>query len=90
VVLDNLNTHTYLALVETFGKEESGSTGCPIVFSLHVAAWLVAEHGRNRIEHPIRQCLKCRLPDEWTLGLEIIAWEIGAINSRQKSTGVFR
>jgi hypothetical protein len=22
-----------------------------------------------------RQCLKRRLPDEWTLGLELIAWE---------------
>ena len=45
------------------------------MFSLHAAAWLVAEHGRNRIEHPVPPVSQRRLPDEWTLGLEIIAWE---------------
>ena len=47
VVLDNLNTHTYLALVETFGKVEADRIAAHFVFSLHPAAWLVAEYGRN-------------------------------------------
>lgn len=75
VVLDNLNTHTYLALVETFGKHEADRLWQHLRFH-HTPAhgsWL----NMAEIELSIlsRQCLKRRLPDEWTLTLEIIAWE---------------
>jgi hypothetical protein len=75
VVLDNLNTHTYLALVETFGKIEADRMADRLCFHYTPAhgSWL----NRAEIELSIRsrQCLNRRLPDEWTLGLEIIAWE---------------
>ncbi len=75
VVLDNLNTHTYLALVETFGKEEADRLAARLCFHYTPphGSWL----NMAEIELSIlsRQCLKRRLPDEWTLGLEIIAWE---------------
>jgi len=75
VVLDNLNTHTYLALVETFGKTEADR------IAVHLCFHYTPPHGSwlnmAEIELSIlsRQCLKRRLPDEWTLGLELIAWE---------------
>ena len=75
VVLDNLNTHTYLALVETFGKEEADRLAARLCFHYTPphGSWL----NMAEIELSIlsRQCLKRRLPDEWTLGLEIISWE---------------
>lgn len=73
VVLDNLNTHTYLALVETFGKEEADRLAARLCFHYTPphGSWL----NMAEIELSIlsRQCLKRRLPDEWTLGLEIIS-----------------
>lgn len=75
VVLDNLNTHTYLALVETFGKIEADRIAARLCFHYTPphGSWL----NMAEIELSIlsRQCLKRRLPDEWTLALEIIAWE---------------
>lgn len=75
VVLDNLNTHTYLALVETFGKAEADRLAARLCFHYTPphGSWL----NMAEIELSIlsRQCLKRRLPDEWTLALEIIAWE---------------
>jgi len=75
VVLDNLNTHTYLALVETFGKAEADRIAERLCFHYTPphGSWL----NMAEIELSIlsRQCLKRRLPDEWTLALEIIAWE---------------
>lgn len=75
VVLDNLNTHTYLALVETFGKVEADRMAARLCFHYTPphGSWL----NMAEIELSIlsRQCLKRRLPDEWTLGLELIAWE---------------
>jgi hypothetical protein len=75
VVLDNLNTHTYLALVETFGKGEADRLAARLCFHYTPphGSWL----NMAEIELSIlsRQCLKRRLPDEWTLTLEIIAWE---------------
>jgi DDE superfamily endonuclease len=75
VVLDNLNTHTYLALVETFGKPEADRIWqrlCLHYTPTH-GSWL----NMAEIELSIlsRQCLSRRLPNEWTLALEIIAWE---------------
>jgi DDE superfamily endonuclease len=75
VVLDNLSTHTYHALVETFGKAEADHIYERLCFHYTPAhgSWL----NMAEIELSIlsRQCLKRRLPDEWTLTLEIIAWE---------------
>lgn len=75
LVLDNLNTHTYLALVETFGRTEADRIAARLCFHYTPphGSWL----NMAEIELSIlsRQCLKRRLPDEWTLTLQIIAWE---------------
>jgi len=75
VVLDNLNTHHYHSLVEYFGKAEADRIMNRLCFHFTPphGSWL----NMAEIELSIlsRQCLKRRLPDEWTLSLEIIAWE---------------
>ena len=75
VVLDTLITHTYLALVETFGKTEADRIAAPICFHFTPThgSWL----NMAEIEPSVltKQCLKPRIPDEWTLNLELIAWE---------------
>ena len=75
IVLDNLNTHTYHALVETFGKVEADRLMQRLCFHYTPphGSWL----NMAEIELSILscQCLKRRLPDEWSLTLEIIAWE---------------
>jgi hypothetical protein len=75
VVLDNLNTHTYHALVETFGKPEADRIWQRLVFHYTPphGSWL----NMAEIELSIlsRQCLKRRLAGEWSLALEILAWE---------------
>jgi hypothetical protein len=76
LVLDNLNTHTYHALVETFGKAEADRIAAHLRFHYTPAhgSWL----NMAEIELSIlaRQCLKRRIPDDWTLGTEIVAWEL--------------
>jgi hypothetical protein len=78
VVLDNLNTHTYLALVEIFGKTEADRIAARLCFHYTPAhgSWL----NMAEIELSVltKQCLKRRIPDEWTLTLELIAWENAA------------
>lgn len=75
LVMDNLNTHTYLALVETFGKLEADRLW------QHLCIHYTPTHGSwlnmAEIELSIlsKQCLGRRFPDEWTLALEMIAWE---------------
>lgn len=75
VVLDNLNTHHYHSLVEHFGKAEADRIMNRLCFHFTPphGSWL----NMAEIELSIlsRQCLKRRLPDEWTLAQEIIAWE---------------
>jgi len=75
VVLDNLNTHHYHSLVEYFGKVEADRIMHRLCFHFTPThgSWL----NMAEIELSIlsRQCLKQRLPDEWTLSLQIIAWE---------------
>ncbi len=75
VVLDNLNTHHYHSLVEHFGKLEADRIMSRLTFHftpLH-ASWL----NMAEIELSVmsQQCLSRRLPDEWTLALELLAWE---------------
>ena len=75
VVMDNLNTHPYHSLVETFGKPEADRIMNRLAFHYPPAhaSWL----NRAEIELSIlsKPCLSRRVPDEWTLTPEIIAWE---------------
>jgi len=75
VVMDNLNTHHYHSLVETFGKAEADRIMQRLEFHYTPthASWL----NMAEIELSIlsKQCLSRRLPDEWTWTTEIIAWE---------------
>ena len=84
VVLDNLNTHSYLALVETFGKPEADRIAARLCFHFTPThgSWL----NMAEIELSVltKQCLKRRIPDEWTLTLELIAWENAANASHRQ------
>jgi hypothetical protein len=73
--LDNLNTHHDHSLVEHFGKAEADRSMNRLCFHFTPphGAWLnLAEIELSLLA---RQCLKRRLPDEWTLALESMAWE---------------
>lgn len=75
VVLDNLNTHTYEALIEIFGKAEADRIMQRIVFHytpLH-GSWL----NMAEIELSVmsRQCTRRRWGDAFTLATELVAWE---------------
>lgn len=75
VVMDNLNTHHYHSLVETFGKQEADRIMKRLVFHYTPAhaSWLnMAEIELSVLS---KQCLSRRIPDEWTLTTESIAWE---------------
>ena len=75
LVWDNLNTHAIDTLIEIFGKAEADRISARLVIHptpLH-ASWLnIAEIDLNVMTG---QCLDRRIPDEWTLTLELIAWE---------------
>jgi hypothetical protein len=75
VVLDQLNTHAADSLIEIFGKAEADRLLAHLVFHhtpVH-ASWLnIAEIILSALT---RQCLDRRIGDEWTLVMEILAWE---------------
>jgi len=75
LVFDNLNTHVPNTLIEIFGKPEADRLLARLALHptpLH-ASWLnMAEIDLSAMTS---QCLKRRLPDEWSLALELIAWE---------------
>ena len=75
VVLDQLNTHAPETLIEIFGKAEADRLLAHLLFHytpLH-ASWLnIAEIILSALT---RQCLDRRIGDEWTLVMEILAWE---------------
>ncbi len=75
VVMDNLNTHTAEVLIEIFGKAEAERLLSRLKFHytpLH-GSWLnMAEIELSVMQ---RQCLKRRLGNEFTLGIELVAWE---------------
>ena len=75
LVWDNLNTHATDTLIEILGKVEADRILARLAFHptpLH-ASWLnIAEIDLNAMTG---QCLDRRIPDEWTLTLELIAWE---------------
>jgi hypothetical protein len=99
VVLDCLNTHHEIVLIEIFGKAEADRILSRLRFH-HTpahASWLnMAEIEIGVLEV---QCLDRRLPDEFMLGIEVVAWEesrnqqqakIHWTFSRQKAEKVFR
>jgi hypothetical protein len=75
LVWDNLNTHATDTLIEILGKVEADRILARLVFHptpLH-ASWLnIAEIDLNAMTG---QCLDRRIPDEWMLTVELIAWE---------------
>jgi len=75
VVMNNLNTHHYHSLVEFFGKQEADRimNRLEFHFTPEHASWL----NMAEIELSIlsKQCLSRRIPSEWALTTEIIAWE---------------
>ena len=75
LVMDNLNTHHYHSLVEFFGKQEADRIMRRLCFHFTPthASWL----NMAEIEFSVltSQCLDRRIPHEWTLITEIIAWE---------------
>ena len=82
LVMDNLNTHHYHSLVEFFGKQEADRIMGRLEFHFTPAhaSWLnMAEIELSVLS---KQCLARRLPDEWTLGTELVAWE-QARNAKQ-------
>jgi DDE superfamily endonuclease len=75
VILDNLNTHHALILIEIFGNPEADRLLKRLRFHytpLH-ASWLnLAE---SELSVLTRQCLDRRIDTEWLLSYEIICWE---------------
>jgi transposase len=75
LVMDNLNTHHYHSLVEFFGKQEADRIMARLEFHFtpEHASWL----NMAEIELSIlaKQCLARRLPHEWSLITELVAWE---------------
>jgi hypothetical protein len=75
IVMDNLNTHHYHSLVEFFGKQEADRIMKRLQFHYtpEHASWL----NMAEIELSIlsKQCLSRRIPSEWILTTEMIAWE---------------
>ncbi len=75
VVLDQLNTHTAEALIEIFGKAEADRLLARLVFHytpLH-SSWVNAAEIELSVR--TRPCLDRRIPDEWTLVMEELAWD---------------
>ena len=75
VVLDNLNTHNYEALIEVFGKTEADRIMRRLVFHytpLH-GSWL--NMAEIELSVMARQCTNRRLGDAFTLATELVAWE---------------
>lgn len=75
LVYDNLNTHSVNTLIEIFGKAEADRLAARLVLHptpLH-ASWVnLAE---LELSVMTGQCLDRRIPDEWTLSFELLAWE---------------
>ncbi len=75
LVYDNLNTHAVNTLIEIFGKAEADRLLARLVLHptpLH-ASWV--NMAEIELSVMTNQCLDRRLPDEWTLALELMAWE---------------
>ena len=76
VVLDNLNTHRYVVLIEIFGKKEADRIMNRLCFHYTPphGSWLnMAEIEIGIMRH---QCLDRRIADEWSLRAELMSWEM--------------
>ena len=76
LVIDNLNTHTTDTLIEIYGKPEADRILSRLVFHytpLHASWTNIAEIEFSAMTS---QCLDRRIPDEWTLASELVAWEL--------------
>lgn len=76
LVTDNLNTHTPDTLIEIFGKPEADHILSRVVFHytpLHASWTNIAEIEFSAMTS---QCLDRRIPDDWTLATELVAWEL--------------
>lgn len=75
LVLDNLNTHHYEVLVESFGKAEADRIRKRLV--LHYTpvhgSWL--NMAEIELSVMARQCTNRRLGNAFTLATELVAWE---------------
>jgi transposase len=84
VVLDNLNTHSPASLYQAFAPDEARRILSKLEFHYTPkhASWL------NMVEIElsvvVNQCLKRRIPDEYTLQREVTAWE--QVRNAQKAT----
>jgi hypothetical protein len=89
VVMDNLNTHHYHSLVEFFGKAEADRVMSRLCFHFTPAhgSWL--NMAEIEISVMMEQCLGRRLPDEWTLAQELIAWEQASNAAQRKINWAF-
>jgi hypothetical protein len=84
IVIDNLNTHCYTVLIEVFGKAEADRMMSRLCFHYTPphGSWLnMAEIEIGIMRH---QCLRRRLPDEWTLRAELMAWEMRSNEVKRK------
>ena len=76
LVMDNLNTHTTDTLIEIFGKSEANRILARLTLHytpLHASWTNIAEMEFSAMTS---QCLDRRIPDEWTLACELVAWEL--------------
>ncbi len=76
VVLDNLNTHRFVVLIEIFGKQEADRIMNRLTFHYTPphGSWLnMAEIEIGIMRH---QCLRRRIADEWMLRAELMSWEM--------------
>lgn len=75
VVMDNLNIHHFHSLVEFFGWQEAERILRRLRFHFTPAhaSWL--NMAEIEIGVMVEQCLGRRLPNEWTLAQELLAWE---------------
>jgi hypothetical protein len=76
VVLDNLNTHRYMVLIEIFGKKEADRimNRLCLHYTPPHGSWLnMAEIEIGIMRH---HCLRRRIADEWTLRAELMSWEM--------------
>ncbi len=75
LVHDNLNTHAVNTLIEIFGKAEADRLLARLVLHptpLH-SSWV--NMAEIELSAMTSQCLDRRLPNEWALALELMAWE---------------
>jgi hypothetical protein len=90
VVLDNLNTHVFGALYETFAPEEARRIAKRLEFHYTPkhASWLnMAEMEFSALS---RQCLDRRIPTAEKLAAEIAAWEDPRNEAATKINWTFR